>query len=91
VEFEWDREKAAKNLRKHRVSFSEAATVFGDTLSTTIPDPDHSVEEDRHITIGMSDHHRLLMVAHTAREDRIRIISARGLTHTERETYEEET
>lgn len=91
MEFEWDPKKEAKNIRKHKVSFSEAATVFGDTLSTTVPDPDHSEEEDRYITIGLSQRHRLLMVAHTERGERIRIISARKLTLTEREAYEEET
>lgn len=91
VEFEWDPKKEAKNLRKHKVSFSEAATVFGDTLSTAVSDPDHSLEEDRYITIGMSDRHRLLIVAHTEWGERIRIISARELTRAEREAYEEET
>jgi len=90
VEFEWDLEKATNNLRKHKVSFGEAATVFGDTLSTTARDPDHSTNEDRYITIGMSINHRLIMVAYTERGDRIRIISARELTRTERETYEKE-
>ena len=83
-------EKAAKNLRKHRVSFGEAATVFGDAVSTTARDPDHSINENRCITIGMSINHRLIMVAHTERGDRIRIISARELTRSERENYEEE-
>ena len=80
VEFEWDPRKAAKNLRNHRVSFNEAATVFGDPLGTTAPDPDHSLIEDRYITVGMSSRRRLVMVAHTERGERIRIISARGLT-----------
>jgi uncharacterized protein len=90
VEFEWDQKKEAKNIRKYKVTFSEAATVLGDTLSTTVPDPDHSEEEDRHITIGLSQRHRLLIVAHTERGERTRIISARPLTSAERETYEEE-
>lgn len=84
-------EKEAKNIRKHKVTFSEAATVFGDTLSTTVSDPDHSEEENRYIIIGLSHRHRFLMVAHTERGERIRIISARTLTPTEREAYEEET
>lgn len=88
MEFEWDPNKAASNLRKHGVSFTEAATVFGDTLSTTVIDPDHSVEEDRFITIGLSYQMRLLIIAHTERADRIRIISARELTRSEREQYE---
>jgi uncharacterized DUF497 family protein len=90
VEFEWDPKKEAKNIRKHKVTFAEAATVFGDTLSTTVPDPDHSEEEDRYIIIGQSQRSRLLMVSHTERGERIRIISARPLTPTEREAYEEE-
>jgi len=91
VEFEWDPKKAALNLRKHGISFDEAATVFGDLLGTTVPDPDHSLAEDRYITIGTSNRRRLVMVAHTERRQRIRIISARGLTRSEREAYEEET
>ena len=91
MEFEWDPRKAAQNLRKHGVSFHEAATVFGDLLSTTVADPDHSVNEERYITVGMSDRRRLVIVGHTARGERIRIISARELTRTEREVYEEET
>jgi uncharacterized protein len=90
VEFEWDPAKAAKNLRKHGVSFTEAATVFGECLSVTAPDPDHSLEEDRYVSVGRSGRNRLLLVAHTEREDHIRIISARELTRSEREAYEEE-
>ena len=90
MEFEWDPVKAAKNLRKHGVSFAEAATVFGETLSVTAPDPDHSLEEDRYVIVGRSVRDRLLLVAHTESEDRIRIISARELTPSEREAYEEE-
>ncbi len=91
MEFEWDPKKAAKNLRKHRVSFNEAATVFGDPLGTTVADPDHSLTEDRYITVGMSSRRRLVMVGHTERGERIRIISARELTRAERDAYEEET
>ena len=91
MEFEWDPKKAAKNLREHKVSFNEAATVFGDPLGTTAPDPDHSLAEDRYITVGMSNRRRLVMVAHTERGERIRIIGARELTRAEREAYEEET
>ena len=91
MEFEWNPKKAARNLRKHRVSFSEAATVFGDRLGTTVSDPDHSLAEDRYITVGMSSRRRLLMVAHTERGERIRIINARELTRAERDAYEEET
>jgi uncharacterized protein len=89
MEFEWDEDKAAKNLKKHKVDFSEAATVFGDTLSVTIPDPDHSEEEDRFITVGMSEQGRLILVSHTDRGDRTRIISARKATRRERKYYEE--
>ena len=90
IDFEWDPAKAMANLRRHRVSFSEAATVFSDPLGITVCDPDHSQEEDRNITIGASTAGRLLMIAHTERGDRIRIISARELTRAEREAYEEE-
>jgi len=89
MEFEWDPNKASKNFRKHKVSFSEAATVLGDTLAITVPDPDHSVDEDRYITVGWSNRSRLLMVAHTERGNHIRIISARELTRAERRSYEE--
>jgi uncharacterized DUF497 family protein len=87
--FEWDPKKASKNLFKHKVSFHEAATVFGDDLSITVHDPDHSDEEDRYITVGLSNRLGLLMVAHSERGDRIRIISARVLTNIERDAYEE--
>lgn len=90
IDFEWDVIKAKTNLRKHRVAFSEAATVLRDGLSITIYDPDHSAEEDRYITIGTSINGHLLMVAHTDRTDRTRIISARELTRKEREAYENE-
>ena len=80
MEFEWDPAKATENLRKHKVSFSEAATVLGDFLGTTSPDPDHSSDERRYITVGLSNRRRLLMVAHAERHERIRIISARKLT-----------
>lgn len=91
IEFEWDPNKAKKNIKKHRVSFNEAATVFGDPLSMTFFDPDHSIDENRYITIGLSHLGRLLVVAHTDRDDRIRIISARKATHRERKFYEEES
>jgi uncharacterized protein len=89
VEFEWEAGKAARNLRKHRVSFDEAATVFGDHLSATAADPAHSAGERRYITVGLSSEGRLLMVAHADRGERIRIISARTLTASERRAYEE--
>ena len=90
IDFEWDPAKAAANLRKHVVAFTEAVTVFRDPLGITIYDPEHSEEEDRHITIGASAGGRLLMVAHTDRRDRVRIISARALTPVERKAYESE-
>jgi len=79
MRFEWDPKKAATNLRKHGVSFDEAATVFQDDLSLTGDDPNHSVSEERFITFGVSSAGRLLVVAHTERGDRIRILSARLL------------
>jgi len=91
VNFEWHLKKAAKNLKKHKVSFKEAATVFGNPLSITYPNPDHSIDEDRFITIGESRQGRLLMIAHTERGDNIRIISAREATRQERKFYEEES
>ena len=90
MNFEWDPRKAEINLRKHDVSFTEAGTVFGDDLAITVPDPDHSIDEDRYITIGWSNRRRLLMVSHIDRGDRIRIISARELTPGERKAYEKE-
>ena len=90
IEFEWDPKKAGANLLKHRISFAEAATILCDPLGITIFDPDHSQEEDRYITVGMSEHGRALMVAHTDRGNRIRIISARALSRAEREQYEKE-
>jgi len=89
MNFEWDPRKAESNLRKHALSFSEAVTIFNDELSITVSDPDHSKEEDRYITIGWSNRARLIMVSHTDRNNRIRIISARELTQTERKAYEE--
>jgi len=89
VEFEWDPKKAADNLAKHGVSFQEATTVFDDVLSVTVPDPDHSVEENRLIIVGLTHRGRLLIVSHAERGDRIRIISARELKRTERTAYEE--
>ena len=90
IEFEWDPSKAELNLKKHAVSFKEAATVFRDPLGITIFDPDHSEEEDRFITVGLSGNGRLLMVGHTDRGEKMRIINARELNRGEREAYEEE-
>jgi uncharacterized protein len=88
MEFEWAPAKAAANLRKHKVSFNEAVTVFGDPFSITAPDPDHSGPELRYITIGWSERKRLLLVAHAERGDAIRVISARRLTRSEQRAYE---
>ncbi len=89
LEFEWDGAKARRNVKKHGVSFEEASTVFGDRLALTIPDPVHSEEEDRFITLGESHRRRLLVVSFTDREERIRIISARVASRRERRQYEE--
>ena len=89
VKFEADPDKAKVNLRKHRVSFEEAATVFLDPLAVTYPDPDHSDDEEREITIGRSARQKVLFVSHTRRGDRIRIISAREATRKERKQHEE--
>jgi hypothetical protein len=89
VFLDWDPEKEVRNRRKHGVSFREAATVLADPLSTTFPDPDHSKEEERHVTIGMSQQGRIVVVAHTEEGDTVRIISARRATRRERRFYEE--
>lgn len=89
MEFEWDPKKAAANEQKHSVTFQEAATVLGDPLAITFDDPDHSVNEQRSITFGLSGNRRLLVVSHTDRGGRIRIISARLMTRQERRIYEE--
>ena len=87
--FEWNPSKAKKNMKIHGVSFDEASTAFKDTLSLTVYDPLHSEEEDRFVLIGNSFENRLLVVVHTARGDKIRIISARKTTKNERKQYEE--
>ena len=87
-EFEWDPIKAASNLEKHGVSFAEAATVFFDPLSITVPDPLHSVDEQRFVITGLSYQRRHLVVVHSDRGDRIRIISARLASASERNKYE---
>jgi len=88
--FEWDPVKAAANQRVHGVSFEEASTVFGDPLSQTTADPDHSGRESRYLLLGISTWQRLLVVIHTERGESIRIISARKATRAERQQYEEE-
>jgi hypothetical protein len=89
MEFEWNKGKAELNLKKHGTSFREAATVFGDPLAITFDDPDHSVDECRLITFGLSRFNQLLIVSHTEREGETRIISARPMTRQERKIYEE--
>jgi hypothetical protein len=89
VKFEWHGTKAVSNLRKHAVSFDEASTVFADSLSNVFPDPDHSDDETRFIIIGMSEVGRVLVVSHTDRGERTRIISVREATRKERIFYEE--
>jgi len=89
MEFEWDAAKAARNLTKHGVAFTEAVTVFADPLAITFFDPAHSDDEDRFLTFGYSGDSRLLVVSHTDWGKGIRIISARTLTRRERKIYEE--
>ena len=89
MEFEWNLKKAAINLRKYNISFQEAATVFDDSLSVTFPDPDLSIGENRYVIIGMSRSGQLLVVSHTDRENRTRIISARRATLQEKRFDEE--
>lgn len=89
LSFEWDPIKAKRNIRVHGITFDEASTAFKDTMSLTIFDPLHSADEDRVILIGNSHQNRLLVVVHTERGDKIRLISARKATKHERETYDE--
>ena len=86
--FEWDQEKALRNVVKHSVSFDEAVSVFGDTLALTFADTDHSELEDRSRTYGMSNKSRLLVVVHTERRNNVRIISARKATRYEKSIYQ---
>lgn len=86
--FDWDARKARSNLRKHGVSFREAGGVFDDPLAITFADPDHSEIENRSVTFGVSRASRFLVVAHTDRGDKIRVISARLMTKQERKIYE---
>jgi uncharacterized protein len=89
MKFEWDEQKATANIRKHGVSFDEAASVFLDQLAVSGPDPDHSVGEFRYITFGMSSLGQLLAISHTYRPGAIRINSARRITRAQRKLYEE--
>jgi uncharacterized protein len=89
LRFSWDRRKAVANETKHGVSFEEATSSFGDFLSITIPDPYHSISEERSLLLGVSTSGRLLVVAHTESNSEIRLISARVATRHERKQYEE--
>lgn len=88
MKIEWDQKKARVNIRKHRVSFEEAATALSDPMTVTGHDPDHSIYEERFITFGVSQTGRLLAVSHTEEKDTIRIISARKAGKGERDLYE---
>ena len=88
--YEWDPQKADENLKRHKISFDEATSVFTDPFALTFDDPEHSVDEQRHITIGTSSTQRILFLSHADRsEDHVRIISARSATPTEAHAYQE--
>ena len=89
MRFVWDPRKESSNSRKHHVTFREASTTFGDPLSVTVPDPDHSGPEERFLLLGRTDREKLLVVAYAEHGDEIRIISARRATRRERQVYEE--
>jgi uncharacterized DUF497 family protein len=89
MKYEWDENKAVKNLAKHGVSFAEAKTIFDDPLYVDFYDLDHSEDEERYLIVGASNRGRLLIVSYTERRESIRIISAREVTKSEREAYEE--
>ena len=89
MEFEWDPNKSDANLKKHGISFHEASVVFGDPLAITFTDPDHSIRERRFLTFGYSRRNQLLVVVHTERHGKTRIISARCATRPERKIYED--
>lgn len=89
MDFEWDLRKAAENLERHGVSFEDAASVFGDPLAITFDDPGHSFGERRWLTFGNTADGRLLVITHTVRRKRVRLISARPATRNERRIYEE--
>ena len=88
--FEWDEDKARENLRKHKISFTEAKTVFLDPFTITIPDPDHSIDEERFVDIGTSVNGRVVVVVYTERDTNIRLMSCRRATPSERRKYEQE-
>ncbi len=90
MRFEWDAEKAAQNLNQHGVPFEEAVTVFYDPLAATFDDPDHSLGEQRFLTLGYSSRGRLLVVWHTERRDAVRLINAPRATRRERKRHEDQ-
>ena len=90
LEFEWDLDKAQRNLRKHRVSFREGMMVFKDIFAITFYDDAHSRHEQRFLTLGISDLGRVLVISHTMVGDKVRLISARKATKHERQLYEKE-
>ena len=87
--FEWDPEKARENEEKHQVKFAEAAEVFEDDHSSDVPDPDHSLQEQRYLIFGISRQGKHLVVSYTERAERVRLISARLMTSHERRAYEQ--
>ena len=87
--FEWDPLKAKNNLLKHQVTFEEASSIFNDPQFITFLDDEHSTNEERYISIGISNRNRVLMVGHTERKDKVRIISARKATDNEEKFYQE--
>ena len=89
LDYDWDEDKAQQNLEKHNVTFKEAATIFEDPMYITLIDDEHSIDEERYVTIDLSSRGRLLMVAHTERSDRTRLISARKATRNEEQYYAE--
>ena len=89
MKIEWDLEKAKSNLKKHGISFEEAATALSDPMAATGADPDHSITEERYVTFGVSEKGRLVVVSHTEQDETIRIISARKASKGEKELYEE--
>lgn len=89
LSFEWDEVKAKANFKKHKVSFEEGKTIFNDPFLFTFPDNEHSAKEERYINIGLSAHGRILILTHTERQGKIRIISCRKATACERRFYEE--
>ena len=89
LDFDWDEDKAKANAKKHKIGFEEAKTVFGDPFLQTFPDKEHSDEEQRFVNIGRSAQSKILVVIHTEREGKIRIISSRKATTSERKFYEE--